>query len=100
MQRTSELRGRPIVASDAGEKLGTVEDVLIDERSGRVAALVVGGGLFSKERVLPFEEVQVMGRDAVVVKSQQSVVDARTWRERDASRGETATDRPVDLPRE
>ena len=86
MQRTSELQGRAIVAADAGEKVGSVSDVLIDERSGRIAALVVGGGgLFGKERVLPYEEIQVMGPDAIVVKSQQSVVDARTWRERTAT---------------
>ena len=88
MQRTSELQGRPIVASDAGEKVGTVSDVLIDERSGRIAGLVVGGGLFRSERVLPYEEIQVMGPDAIVVKSQQSVLDARAWRERAGSSGE------------
>jgi len=82
MQRTGELRGRPIVASDVGEKVGTVSDVLIDEQSGRVAGLVVGGGLFGGERVLPFEEIQTMGRDAVVVRSRESVVDAKTWRDR------------------
>jgi uncharacterized protein YrrD len=95
MQRTSELQGRPIVASDAGEKVGTVSDVLIDERSGRVAGLVVGGGLFRSERVLPYEEIEVMGRDAIVIKSQVSVLDVRAWRERaeagpagaDAARG-------------
>jgi uncharacterized protein YrrD len=90
MQRSSELQGRPVVAASAGEKVGTVSDVLIDERSGRIAALVVGGGLFRSERVLPYEEIQVLGRDAVVVKSQASVVDARTWRER-AARDRTAT---------
>jgi len=84
MQRTSELQGRAVVVATAGEKVGSVSDVLIDERSGRIAGLVIGGGLFRSERVLPYEEIQAMGPDAIVVKSELSVVDARTWRERTA----------------
>jgi uncharacterized protein YrrD len=94
VQRTSELQGRAIVSADAGAKVGSVSDVLIDERSGRIAGLVVGGaGLFGKERVLPYEEIQVMGPDAIVVKSQQSIVDARTWRERTGSADNGVTER-------
>jgi uncharacterized protein YrrD len=82
MQRTSEVVGKAIVSADRGERVGTVGDVLLDVKAGRVAGLVVEGGLLGRERVLPYEEVHILGRDAVLARTQDGVVDAAAWHAR------------------
>lgn len=82
MQRTSELIGKPIVSADRGEKVGTVSDVLLQPDEGRLAALVVHTGILRSERVLPYEEVKVLGRDAVVARSREAVIDPAGWEQR------------------
>jgi uncharacterized protein YrrD len=91
VQRLSELMGKAIVTADTGEKLGTVADVLLDDDGARVAGVVVRGGWMSKERVLPYEGVQTLGRDAVVVRSGRELMDVKEWRGR-AATNETVAD--------
>lgn len=96
-RRVSDYFGKPIVSADHGEKVGTVADVLVDAPSGRIVGLVVSGGLLSSEQVLPYSDVQVLGDDAVVVKSMQHIVGAREWHEAgsDAARSKTYKDKRV-----
>ena len=79
MRRVSEYVGQSIVSADSGEKVGTVADVLVDARAGRIVGVIVGGGLLTSEHVLPYADVQVMGSDAVVARSRQHIVGAREW---------------------
>jgi len=66
----SELKGKAILSTDTGEKLGQVDDILVDTAGMRVAAIVTSvGTLFNKEkRVLAASDVLTWGRDAVLVK--------------------------------
>jgi uncharacterized protein YrrD len=82
MPRVSDLIGKAIMSADRGERMGTVSDVLIDAAHGRAAALIVREGLLKRERVLPFDGVQVFGRDAVVVRPDTGALDADVWKER------------------
>lgn len=82
MQRTSDLIGKPIVSADRGEKVGTVSDVLLQTDEGRLAGLVVHTGMLRSERVLPYEEVKVLGGDAVVANSREAVIDPDGWEQR------------------
>jgi uncharacterized protein YrrD len=94
VQRLSELMGKAIVSADTGEKLGTVGDLLLDGDANRVAGVVVKSGWMGKERVLPYESVQTLGRDAVVVKSGQELMGPREWRDRATRRDSTPESYP------
>lgn len=69
----SDLRGKTIISVNDGSKIGTVDDVLIDPNSLRVAALVVSqGGMFDRDtRLVPANDVNKWGRDAVLVNSRE-----------------------------
>ena len=82
MQKVSELVGKSIVSAESGEQLGKVADMLLDQQSQRVLAIVIEGGLFSSEHVLPLSDVQTLGKDAVVARSGTGVVGAKDWRQR------------------
>lgn len=82
MKLTSELIGKPIVSGDRGEKIGAVEDVLIDTDRGSAVAFVVGGGFLKSDHLLPYAEVQVLGTDVLIARSASGVVDAAVWKQR------------------
>lgn len=75
--RRREVIGLPML-TDAGERLGDVEDVLVN-RSGRrvMGFLLAGGGRLSGHRVYPFEEVRAVGDGAVVVAQPGAVLRTR-----------------------
>lgn len=81
MYRVSEMIGKPVVSTATGAKLGTVSDALLEAGGVRLTALVVGGGVFSKEHVLPLSDIQTFGRDAVLARTDEHLMDARTWRQ-------------------
>lgn len=71
MIRASELDGRAVVDLDAAEKLGRIEQVILNPDARRVAGFVVarGGSLFgpSAHVVVPASAVHAVGPDAVTV---------------------------------
>jgi uncharacterized protein YrrD len=95
VQRISELIGRTILTADTGERVGAVSDLVLEDT--RLVGVVVGGGWFAGERVLPFAEVQALGRDALIARSHNGLVDARTWKVHEArvSRSSQLKDKPV-----
>jgi uncharacterized protein YrrD len=77
MRRVSELVGLPVVSFETGRKLASVEDILVDpERNAAVALLVEEGGWFADARVVPWDGVQSVGRDAIIVPSARAVLRA------------------------
>jgi uncharacterized protein YrrD len=80
LHRATELIGKPVIAADTGEKLGSVADLLLDHQ--QMVGLVVRSGVLRTEHVLPSEEVQTFGRDAVVSRSAAALVNRRDWRDR------------------
>lgn len=97
VQNVSELIGKPVISVDTGDKLGSVSDALLADSDVRLLALVIGGGMLGKEHVLPFRDVQTLGGDTILVRSQAGVVGAREWRESGAAatRSSTLKGRPV-----
>src|SRR5687767_535864 len=80
MQRISELVGKPIVSAATGERVGRVTDLLLDRGSCRTVGLVLAGGLMSSEHVLPYSDVQVVGKDAIVARSGDGVMGPKEWK--------------------
>jgi uncharacterized protein YrrD len=97
MQKASDIVGRAVVSSESGERLGSVADLLLDQASTRVLGLIVGGGLFTTEHVLPYGNVQTLGRDAVLARTHAGLLDPQQWRAQklEAARSSTLKHRRV-----
>jgi uncharacterized protein YrrD len=91
MRKVSELVGQPIVSAASGERVGKVSDVLLDAETRHVVGLVVAGGLFTSEQVLPYKNVQTLGKDAVIARSTTGVVGPKGWREQAAAATRSST---------
>ncbi len=59
-----KFTGTDIVTED-GEKIGSVDDLFVDER-GRVTGYEVKRGLVSGNKFLPIESVRSIGKDAII----------------------------------
>ena len=97
MLRVSDIVGKTIVSASTGEKVGEVADVLIDDTATRLVGIVIAGGVLGSEHVLPYEDVQIVGRDAVVARSADGVMTPSEWRNRQigASRSRALRNRRV-----
>lgn len=85
MYRLSDMIGKPVVSTSSGDKLGTVSDALLDASAVQVVGLVVRHGLLAKEQVLPLEDVERVGRDAVLARSDEHLMTSREWRDSDVA---------------
>jgi uncharacterized protein YrrD len=79
MQKLSHVVGRPVVASETGERVGHVADVLLDPGSHQIIGLVMAGGVFAAEHVLPYGDVQTLGKDAVIARAGRGLLDPGEW---------------------
>lgn len=61
------LRGMAVVSVQQAEKLGTVDDVLVDLDNHRAGGLVLRGGLFRGGPIVGWPSVRTIGQDAVMV---------------------------------
>jgi len=66
-----KIKGRAVVAIASGEKVGEVDDVVIDGQERRVAAFNISeGGFLRKHHVyLAYDGVSSIGEDAVMVQA-------------------------------
>lgn len=77
MRKGSDLIGKPVIAFGTGVQLEKVHDLVFDQNSNQLLALVVDdGGWFSSARVLPLQNIQTIGNDAVIVPSEASILAA------------------------
>jgi uncharacterized protein YrrD len=80
VHRITEFVGKPIVSVDTGDRLGSVSDALLDDATSAMVAVIVSDGMFGKERVLPFRDIQTLGGDTVLARTQEHVVGPGEWR--------------------
>jgi len=79
MQKGTDTISLPVIAFDTGEKFDQIRDVIFGQHESRVLGFLVDeGGWFSEAKVVPFQNVQAIGRDGVIVPSKESVVIADT----------------------
>jgi sporulation protein YlmC with PRC-barrel domain len=74
-----DMLNKPLLSLDTAERVGWVEDVLIDTTRQCVSGLLVKRGTFSSQIVLPFRETHTVGADAVIVRTAATLVNAREW---------------------
>lgn len=64
-----ELIGMPIYSLDRGEEIGEVENLIFDPDQRKIVGFVLEeGGLFRSPQVIPFESIESIGPDAIVLK--------------------------------
>lgn len=77
MLKGSDTIGLPVVTFDTGEEIEKITDVVFNHESCQVVGFLTDeGGWFSGARVIPFDSVQTIGPDAVVVPSKRAVSDS------------------------
>ncbi|MBW4660415.1 MAG: PRC-barrel domain-containing protein [Drouetiella hepatica Uher 2000/2452] len=75
MRKGSDILGKAVVAYDKGESFCRVKDLVFDQDSNQLLALLVEeGGWFSDAQVIPFQSIQAIGLDAVIVPAESAVV--------------------------
>ncbi len=77
MRKGSDVIGISVVTYDTGQKIERIRDLIFDQKQNQLLGfLVEEKGLFRDAKVIPLEEVQAIGLDAIVVHSQESVIGA------------------------
>ena len=71
----AELRHKEVICKLNGTRIGNVDDVELDVNSGRLVSIVIYGkgkvmGLFGKSEdfIIPWDEIDVIGEDTILVK--------------------------------
>ena len=71
----AELRNKEVICKLNGTRIGNVDDVELDVNSGRLVSIVIYGkgkvmGLFvkSEDFIIPWDDIDVIGEDTILVK--------------------------------
>jgi uncharacterized protein YrrD len=79
MRKGSQVIGTPVVTFDTGESIEKIKDIIFDQHDNRVLALLVDeGGWLSSARIVPWDEVQAVGPDAIIIPSIQTISRAES----------------------
>lgn len=66
--------GLDIISIDEGKKIGSVEDIIYDPEENKVEALLVrSSSLFKDAQVILLENVNTIGKNAVMIQSEQAL---------------------------
>lgn len=85
MRKGSDLIGKVVVAYDTGKKIARVQDLMFDQDSNQLVALLVEeAGWFSGARVLPFQNIKAVGLDAIITMTESDILPARQFSEANA----------------
>jgi len=77
MRKGSDIINKVVVTYDAGKKIERIQDLIFDQQRNQLLGfLVKEKGLFRDAKVIPLQEVQAIGLDAIVVNSKESVIEA------------------------
>jgi uncharacterized protein YrrD len=76
MLKGSELIHRQLIARDAGERVGKVHDLVVDQKGSQVLGVLVEEGLFGGAHVVRWSSILSVSEDTLVIDSKTSVVKA------------------------
>ncbi len=72
--RIDELKNKQVVCVKDGFVLGYISDIELDVESGKLVSLIISGalrvfGLLGREKdiIIPFEDIEVIGEETVLV---------------------------------
>jgi uncharacterized protein YrrD len=73
--KASELKGRAVISLADAQKVGEVDNVLVDCSQNQVVGFRVKHGLFSSAQVLRAQDVRSVGPDAITIANRELLVD-------------------------
>jgi uncharacterized protein YrrD len=75
MKYASEIIGMPVVSFATGQQVEKVRDVVYNEDTNTLLALLVDeGGWLHSARIIPFDSIKSIGEDAVVIASDAMII--------------------------
>ncbi|WP_169729975.1 PRC-barrel domain-containing protein [Thermicanus aegyptius] len=63
----------PVIATKSGKRMGTVKDLLFDEKKRLMGALLTPKGLIRKAHYIPMEKILSVGEDALTVEDEEAI---------------------------
>ena len=75
MLKGSELIHRQLITRDAGEQVGKVKNLVVDQKGSQILGLLVDEGWLGGARVVRWPAVLSVGEDSVVIDSKASIVN-------------------------
>ena len=91
LYRYSKVLNLPVICADNGSRAGTVKEILFGTGDRQVKALLLEQkGLSARRRIIRFDGSVVLGEDAVIVGSSNSVADMDRTSFRETFGDETA----------
>ena len=77
MLKGRDILGKPVVSYHTGERIDTVKDLVFDQNNNQLLGLLLEeAGWLSSAKVILLKNVQAIGPDAVIIPSQDSIVNA------------------------
>lgn len=77
MRKGSDIIDKVVVTYDAGKKIERIKDLIFDQKRNQLLGfLVQEKGWFRDAKVIPLQEIQAIGLDAIIVNSQESIIEA------------------------
>lgn len=101
MRVAQELINKPVISINEGQEVGKVQDFYLDQSLTRLSAIYLGSeGLLSRtETLIRWPDVVTLGRDAILVKDANSVVETAEAEEIETYiRRDNIEGRPIDTP--
>jgi uncharacterized protein YrrD len=72
-----DLIGLRVITTDLGQEIEKVKELIYDPEVGKILALVVDpGGWFKDAKIIPFEKIKTIGKDAVMIETEGVVKNA------------------------
>lgn len=74
MRKSQEVIGLSVFHLKTGKKMGIVGDVLFDTSQRFCGILLEDGGWLRRRRMIPKENIESIGKDAVVIKRKEDIL--------------------------
>jgi uncharacterized protein YrrD len=77
MRKGKDAAGLLVITRDSGEKVGKVEDLVLDAQGSRVLGILVDeAGWFKQAKVVPWSAFHTIGLDTVIIDNEASAKKA------------------------
>lgn len=74
MVGAGQIIGRPVLVREGGREAGRIKDIVVDQPGKRVLGFIISEGFLRPTRIAPWEGLQAVGPDAVVLTGAADIV--------------------------
>ncbi len=74
MIKSKDLIGKKVISKSDGKEIHSIKDVVYDPKQQMIIAFILEDeGIFSDAKILPFENIESVGKDAVLIANKNAV---------------------------